>query len=69
MYNVAEETMLRDPNNAKRICILTTKYIGLLDLKMEQGDRDFLFEIGKKQTIAWIKDRKRQEVGSTISEE
>lgn len=54
---VAEEGLLRDPNNAKRICSLNTKYIALLSLEMELADKQFLYELGKRDTIAWIKDR------------
>lgn len=57
MYNVAEEALLRDPNNAARICSLGTKYVGLLDLKLEQEDKEFLYALGKRDTIAWIKKR------------
>ena len=57
MYNVAEEALLRDPMNARRICSLGTKYVGLLDLELEQEDKDFLYAIGKRDTIAWIKKR------------
>lgn len=55
MHNVAEESLLRDPNNAKRICSLGTKYVGLLDLELEQEDKDFLYALGKRDTIAWIR--------------
>ena len=51
------ESLLRDPNNAKRICSLNTKYIGLLSLKMEIADKQYLYELGKRDTIAWVKDR------------
>jgi len=57
IMNVAEEGLLRDPNNAKRICSLSTKYVGLLDLEMEQADKDFLYELGKRDTIAWLSER------------
>ena len=86
MYNVAEENLLRDPDNAKRICLLkyvielcivavnsfiipqvptllsnmlcshsSTKYVGLLDLDLTVEDKAYLFEIGERDTIAWIK--------------
>ena len=57
MYNVGEEGLLRDPSNAKRICSLRTKYVGLLDLKLEQGDKDFLYALGKRDTIAWLRQK------------
>lgn len=55
IMEVTEEGLLRDPNNAKRICFLSTKYIRILDIGLEQGDKDFLYAQGKKDTTAWLK--------------
>jgi len=57
MYDVAEESLLRDPINAKRICSLNTEYIGSLDLKLEQGDKDFVYALGKRDTITWLQQK------------
>lgn len=60
MYNVAEEGLLRSPCNAKRICSLGTKYVGLLDLEVEQEDKEFLYALGKRDTIAWLRQKAEQ---------
>lgn len=54
MYNVFEENLLRDPNNAVRICSLNTHYVNLLDINLQQGDKEFLYKLGKRATIEWI---------------
>ena len=50
-----DETLLRVPVNAERVCTLHTKYIGLLNLDMEQGDKDYLYALGKRETLGWLK--------------
>ena len=54
MYNVFEENLLRDPNNAVRICSLNTQYVNLMDINLQQGDKEFLYKLGKRATIEWI---------------
>ena len=57
MHTVAEENLLRDPNNASRICTLNTYYVETLDLHLAQEDKDFLYATGKNTAIKWIKKR------------
>lgn len=60
MHKIAEEKLLLDEENSKRSCTLNTFYVGLLDLKLEQEDKDFLYREGKKDAIAWIEGRKEK---------
>ena len=55
IFTVNEETLLRDPHNAARVCNLSAKYVHTLCLELEQDDRDFLCALGKRDTLAWIK--------------
>jgi len=48
---------LRDPENAVRCCVLDTKYVGTMDLDLEQGDKEFLYEMGRVETLRWVKNR------------
>mmetsp|Transcript_18688 Transcript_18688/g.34686 ORF Transcript_18688/g.34686 Transcript_18688/m.34686 type:complete len:346 (+) Transcript_18688:1393-2430(+) len=57
VLSVSEEGLLRNADNNKRICTLSSVYVSLLDLELEQGDRDFLYAKGRAQTIDWIKSR------------
>ena len=50
-----DETLLRVPANAERVCTLHTKYVGLLNLDMEQGDKEYLYALGKRETLSWLK--------------
>ena len=52
-----EEQTLRDPANAERCCVLDTKYVGTMDLDLEQGDKEFLYEMGRVETLRWVKNR------------
>lgn len=52
-----EEQTLRDPANAERCCVLDTKYVGTMDLDLEQGDKEFLYEMGRVETLRWVKKR------------
>ena len=52
-----EEQILRDPENAVRCCVLDTKYVGTMDLDLEQGDKEFLYEMGRVETVRWVKNR------------
>ena len=45
------------PSNAKRTCSLNTKYIGTLDLDQEQGDKEYLYAVGKSTAMQWLKER------------
>lgn len=58
IFTVNEETLLRDPHNAARVCNLSAKYVHTLSLELEQEDRDFLYALGEKETLAWIKKHK-----------
>lgn len=48
---------MRDPANAARCCVLDTKYVGTMDLDLEQGDKEFLYEMGRLETRRWMKKR------------
>ena len=48
---------MRDPANALRSCVLDTKYVGTMDLDLEQGDKEFLYEMGRLETLRWMKKR------------
>jgi hypothetical protein len=52
-----EEEILQDPANAVRCCVLDTKYVGTMDLDLEQGDKEFLYEMGRVETLRWVKKR------------
>ncbi len=52
-----EEQILRDPSNAVRCCDLDIKYVKTLDLELEQGDKEFLYEMGRVETLKWMKTR------------
>ena len=52
-----EEEILQDPANAERCCVLDTKYVGTMDLDLEQGDKEFLYEMGRVETVRWVKNR------------
>lgn len=49
--------MLRDPANAARCCVLDTKYVETMDFELEQGDKEFLYEMGRVETLKWMKTR------------
>eukprot|EP00571_Detonula_confervacea_P003366 CAMPEP_0172325364 /NCGR_PEP_ID=MMETSP1058-20130122/53821_1 /TAXON_ID=83371 /ORGANISM="Detonula confervacea, Strain CCMP 353" /LENGTH=1030 /DNA_ID=CAMNT_0013041887 /DNA_START=6 /DNA_END=3098 /DNA_ORIENTATION=- len=57
MHTVSEENLLRDQNNATRICTLNTYYVDMLDLHLDQEDKEFLYKMGKITSIEWIKGR------------
>ena len=48
---------MRDSANALRCCVLDTKYVGTMDLDLEQGDKEFLYEMGRLETLRWMKKR------------
>lgn len=52
-----EEQILRDPTNVARCCVLDTMYVGTMDFDLEQGDKEFLYEMGKVETLIWVKKR------------
>lgn len=53
MHKLAEENLLLDEENSKRSCTIHSYYVGMLDLKLKQSDKDFLYTEGKKDTLAW----------------
>jgi hypothetical protein len=32
-------------------------YVGTMDFDLEQGDKEFLYEMGKVETLIWVKKR------------
>lgn len=63
-----EEQILSVPANAARCCVLDTKYIGTMDLELEQGDKEFLYEMGRLETLRWMKKRAAEVLSRTASE-
>lgn len=57
IMNIGEEILLRDPDNAKRTCTLDSKYVGLFNFELDQADKDFLFDLGKRDTLKWLQKK------------
>ena len=48
--------MMRDHSNAFRSCTLSSHYVGLMDLELEEADKEFLYMVAKNDTLKWIKN-------------
>ena len=55
---VIEEPMMRDHSNASRSCTLSSHYVGLMDLELEEEDKEkeFLYMTAKRDALKWIKN-------------
>lgn len=57
MHVVFEENLLSNPDNAVRTCTLQSHYVRLLDLSLEQSDKEFLYKSGRDGTLNWLQHR------------
>ena len=60
MHTVSEERLLMDPENVRRTCVLNTKYVDTMDFDLEPGDKTYLYELGKRDALRFLKKRAKE---------
>lgn len=53
---MVEGGVLSDDDNVFRTCFLNSHYVKPLDFELDEKDKEFLFQIGERDAIEWIKD-------------
>ncbi|EJK62560.1 hypothetical protein THAOC_16823 [Thalassiosira oceanica] len=67
LFSAQTGQVFKDESNAKRICPLSTVYIGTFDADMQQKDKDYLFAVGKCMVLTWMHKKYPKAQEQTLS--